>query len=118
MAINQDDRNGWQAGGPSADPHHDSTEFSAKPARNGHAQIGAFGDCAPLLRRNGYSPVPIEPGEKRPLGAIGDWNRLRIAPLTDDGSPVWQLNLDQGPHTTMEETALASEIAADAGGVE
>jgi hypothetical protein len=34
------------------------------------------------------------------------------------GSPVWQLNLDQGPHTTMEETALASEIAADAGGVE
>jgi hypothetical protein len=34
------------------------------------------------------------------------------------GSPVWQLNLDQGPHTTNEETALASEIAADAGGLE
>jgi len=34
------------------------------------------------------------------------------------GSPVWQLNLDQGPHTTKEETALASEIAVDAGGLE
>jgi hypothetical protein len=53
---------------------------------NGHAQIGTtpFGLYAPLLLRNGYSPVPIEPGDKRPLGAIGDWNRLRQAPLTVD----------------------------------
>ena len=34
------------------------------------------------------------------------------------GSPVWQLNLGQGPHTTVEETALAIEAAADAVGVE
>jgi hypothetical protein len=29
------------------------------------------------------------------------------------GSPVWQLNLDQGPHTTEGEATLAREIAAD-----
>jgi hypothetical protein len=34
------------------------------------------------------------------------------------GSPVWQLNIDQGPHTTEDEAALAREVAADDGGVE
>ena len=59
MAINQDDRNRWHAGAPSAVHHdHDRTELSAKPGRNGHAQIGAFGLYAPLLLRNGYSPDP------------------------------------------------------------
>ena len=42
-----------------------------------------FGLYAPLLLRNGYSPVPIEPGSKRPLGAIGGWSRLRSTPLTE-----------------------------------
>ena len=31
----------------------------------------------------------------------------------DRGSPMWQLNLQDGPHTTKEQTVLASEIAAD-----
>src|SRR5262249_59058754 len=85
MAINPDHRNGWQESGPSPDPHHQSSEPSAKPATNGHAQIGGvFGLYAPLLLRNGYSPDPIEPGAKRPLGAIGDWNRFRTTPLTSD----------------------------------
>jgi hypothetical protein len=55
-------------------------------AASGHAHTepNAFGLYAPLLRRNGYSPVPIEPRSKRPLAAIGDWNRLRATPLTDE----------------------------------
>jgi hypothetical protein len=32
------------------------------------------------------------------------------------GSPVWQLNLDQGPCTTESQAALAREIAADDAG--
>ena len=47
-------------------------------------QTSLFGLHAPPLVRNGYSPVPIEPGSKRPLGAFGDWSRLRTTPLTDD----------------------------------
>ena len=47
------------------------------------AQTSLFGLYAPLLQRNGYSPVPIEPGSKRPLGAFGDWSRLRDTPLTE-----------------------------------
>jgi hypothetical protein len=39
--------------------------------------------CALLLLKNGYSPIPIEPNRKRPLGALGDWDRLRITPLTE-----------------------------------
>jgi hypothetical protein len=39
---------------------------------------------APLLLQGGYSPLPIEPGSKRPLGALGDWARLRTTPLTLD----------------------------------
>jgi hypothetical protein len=44
---------------------------------------GPFGVYAPLLLRNGYSPVPIEPGSKRPLAALGDWSRLRDVPLIE-----------------------------------
>jgi hypothetical protein len=51
-------------------------------AVNGAGQTTLFGLYAPLLLRNGYSPVPIEPGSKRPLSAIGDWSRLREIPLT------------------------------------
>lgn len=43
-----------------------------------------FGIHAPLLLRNGYSPLPVEPGAKRPLGTIGDWGRFRDTPLTLD----------------------------------
>ena len=62
---------------PVANPHENGA--------NGHAQVEAtsFGLYAPLLLRYAYSPVPIKPGEKRPLGAIGDWNRLRTTPLTE-----------------------------------
>jgi hypothetical protein len=83
MAIKPDYRNGWQHAGPSLDPHHQHNrpfkDHFAKPATN-----GAFGLHAPLLLKNGYSPVPEEPGEKRPLGAVGDWNRFRSTPLTVD----------------------------------
>ncbi len=41
-----------------------------------------FGELAPLLLANGLSPLPIEPGAKRPLGALSDWSRLRSTPLT------------------------------------
>src|SRR6476646_7272256 len=82
MAINSD-RNGWQHAGPSFGPHYQHNG-SARSAMNGHTQVGLFGLHAPLLLKNGYSPVPIEPGEKRPLGAIGDWNRSRVTPLTDE----------------------------------
>jgi hypothetical protein len=34
------------------------------------------------------------------------------------GNPVWQLNLEEGPHTTTEQTVLAREASAEAGGVE
>src|SRR5262252_8785727 len=79
-------------------PHH-SCEYSQPKDRwlgghdhtnggtNGHAQgngANTFGLYAPLLLRNGYSPVPIEPGAKRPLGALGGWDRLRVTPFTDD----------------------------------
>ena len=59
--------------------------MSQQSACNKAAQtaIGPFGLYAPLLLRNGYSPVPIEPGDKRPLGAIGDWSRLRTTPLIE-----------------------------------
>jgi hypothetical protein len=43
-----------------------------------------FGDHAPLLLANGYSPLPIEPNAKRPLAVLGDWGRLRTAPLTPE----------------------------------
>jgi Bifunctional DNA primase/polymerase, N-terminal len=70
------------------DKHHRPvTEPHANAATNGHATVAGtsiFGLYAPLLLRNGYSPVPIEPGCKRPLAAVGDWNRLRVTPLTDD----------------------------------
>jgi hypothetical protein len=36
----------------------------------------------------------------------------------DRGSPVWQLNLEEGPYTTREQVVLAREASADAGGVE
>jgi hypothetical protein len=53
----------------------DHQQHSKKPndATNGRAHVGinAFGLYARLLLRNGYSPVPIEPGDKRPLGALG-----------------------------------------------
>jgi hypothetical protein len=65
--------------------HPKKTRSNGALNGSGHTQAGAnaFGLCAPLLLRNGYSPVPIEPGGKRPLGAISDWNRLRIRPLTE-----------------------------------
>src|SRR5262245_5010790 len=65
---------------------HQAELLHANVATHSHAHSGlnAFGLNAPLLLRNGYSPVPIEPGEKRPLGAIADWNRLRVTPLTAD----------------------------------
>lgn len=56
-------------------------ELAADIARLG---CTTFGVHAPLLLQNGYSPVPIEPGRKRPLGVIGDWNRLRDKPLTPE----------------------------------
>ena len=61
---------------------NDTTRTQTEPdARPGGTLFGLY---APLLLQGGYSPVPIEPGDKRPLGAIGDWNRLRTTPLTDD----------------------------------
>jgi hypothetical protein len=52
-------------------------------ALNGAGQTTLFGLYAPLLLRNGYSPVPIEPCSKRPLSAFGDWSRLREISLTE-----------------------------------
>src|SRR5262245_39793852 len=59
-------------------PVHEATEIRSK--------FGAtiFGLHAPRLLVGGYSPVPIEPGAKRPLAAIGDWSRLRTTPLTTE----------------------------------
>ena len=58
-------------------------------------------------------------GRRYFVGRIGAAKVLLVATgNVSHGSPVWQLNLEEGPHTTMEETALASEIAADAGGIE
>jgi hypothetical protein len=77
-----------ETGGDHPHEHHlPGTNAHANGTTNGQAGMAGtsmFELHAPLLRRNGYSPVPIEPGEKRPLGAIGDWNRLRATPLTDD----------------------------------
>jgi hypothetical protein len=85
MAISPDHRSDWQqVDGSSPDSLYQDNDSSANPATNEHAHIGGFGLYAPLLLRIGYSPDPIEPGAKRPLGAIGDWNRLRITPLTYD----------------------------------
>jgi hypothetical protein len=54
-----------------------------KPSVQASSGYGPFGLYAPLLLRNGYSPVPIHPGSKRPLGAIGDWSRLRETALNE-----------------------------------
>jgi hypothetical protein len=58
-------------------------------------------------------------GRRYFVGRIGAVKLLMVETnAVDRGSPVWQLNLDQGSQTTREEMALAREIAADAGGVE
>jgi Bifunctional DNA primase/polymerase, N-terminal len=76
--------NGWPDVSPDL-PHDGAAHAHANGAVNGHSYIGTntFGLYAPLLLRNGYSPAPIESGGKRPLAAIGDWNRLRATPLTE-----------------------------------
>ena len=53
-----------------------STDAASKPPAQTSSGCGPFGLCAPLLIRNGYSPIPIQPASKRPLSAIGDWSRL------------------------------------------
>jgi hypothetical protein len=83
MEIDPEHHNCWP--GPPPDSHHDDANVYTNGANgHAHARTNAFALYAPLLLRNGYSPVPIEPGAKRPLGVIGDWNRLRITPLTDN----------------------------------
>src|SRR6516225_6054602 len=75
-----------EIGGDHPHEHHlPGTNAHANGTTNGRAGMAGtsvFELHAPLLLRNGYSPVPIEPGDKRPLGAIDDWNRLRQVPLT------------------------------------
>jgi hypothetical protein len=53
-------------------------------------------------------------GKRYFVGRIGAAKVLLVETGTvSRGSPVWQLNLDQGPHTTEAESALAHEIASD-----
>jgi hypothetical protein len=55
-------------------------------------------------------------GRRYFVGRIGAAKVLLVQTgAVSRGSPVWQLNLDQGPHTTEGEAALAREIAADDG---
>lgn len=42
--------------------------------------ISSFAQCSAHLLDGGYSPVPLRPGEKRPLGE--SWDRLRHTALT------------------------------------
>src|SRR5262245_51431058 len=46
--------------------------------------VGPFAATASMLVQAGYSPVPIEPADKRPLAALGGWHRLRSTPLKLD----------------------------------
>ena len=84
MEIDPDQPDSHREAGSS--PSQQSDKPSVNGATKGHAHpgAGAFSMYARLLRRNGYSSLPIEPGGKRPLAAIGDWNRLRVTPLTDE----------------------------------
>ena len=52
--------------------------------------VGPFAATASLLLQAGYSPIPIEPGDKRPLAALGGWDRLRTTPLTLDAIAVFE----------------------------
>ena len=54
------------------------------PSSRAQLGLGIFGLFAPLCRQVGYSSVPIEPYGKRPLAALGPWDRLRTIPLTLD----------------------------------
>jgi putative DNA primase/helicase len=45
-------------------------------------KTGPFLEYARHLIENGYSPVPIRPGQKRPLAF--EWETLRTTPLTED----------------------------------
>jgi hypothetical protein len=56
-------------------------------------------------------------GKRYFVGRIGAAKVLLVETgNVDRGSPVWQLNLDQGPRTTKEQVGLAREIAAEGGG--
>lgn len=58
-------------------------------------------------------------GRRYFVGRIGAAKVLLVETgNVDRGNSVWQLNLEEGPHTTREETVLAREASADAGGVE
>jgi hypothetical protein len=78
-----DQHDGQQEAGPF--PDNRTSKPHANGATKGYA-IGTniFGLYGTPLLRNGYSPVAIEPGDKRPHGALGEWNRLRTTPLTND----------------------------------
>jgi hypothetical protein len=55
-------------------------------------------------------------GKRYFVGRMGEAKVLLVETgVVSRGSPVWQLHLDQGPHTTEQQLALAREIAADAG---
>ena len=49
---------------------------------NSECEGGSFACFATALLEGGYSPVPIEPQEKRPV--LGGWDRLRLDPLTPE----------------------------------
>jgi hypothetical protein len=58
---------------------HELSQLNGASHRAGSAGLAQY---AHLLLKNGYSPVPIEPHDKRPLAALGNWDRLRTTPLT------------------------------------
>jgi hypothetical protein len=55
-------------------------------------------------------------GKRYFVGRVGAVKVLMVETgNVDRRSPVWQICLEQGSQTTEQETALAREIAADAG---
>src|SRR5262249_44337989 len=67
--------------------HNSQTHKHALCGTDDRIGSAEFARCALLLLKNGYSPVLIEPNDKRPLAALGDWNRLRTTPLTLSETP-------------------------------
>jgi hypothetical protein len=56
-------------------------------------------------------------GRRYFVGRIGAAKVLMVETgSVDRGSPVWQLNLEEGPHTTKEQATLARETSAEHAG--